>query len=271
MPQPSHRYTHGYSEAVLRAHRWRTAENCAGPLLRYLKPGMELLDVGSGAGTITCDLAERAVPTRVTALEVSDTALDLVRREAASRGLTNLAFTVGDCHELPIDDNTFDLVHAHQVLQHVTDPVKSLAEMARVCRPGGVVAITDADYGGFRWYPPSAALDRWLQLYEAVARENGGHPDAGRRLLSWARQAALSDVEVSSSAWCFATPQDRAWWSTTWAERFTDSAISQQLRESGLATQRELAEIAEAWHGWAAAEDGWFNVPHGTLLVHVHE
>jgi cyclopropane fatty-acyl-phospholipid synthase-like methyltransferase len=50
-------YTHGHHDSVLRSHRWRTAETSAGYLLPYLRPGMRLLDVGCGPGTITIDLA----------------------------------------------------------------------------------------------------------------------------------------------------------------------------------------------------------------------
>jgi ubiquinone/menaquinone biosynthesis C-methylase UbiE len=55
-------YTHGHHESVLRSHRWRTAENSAGYLLPFLAPGIRLLDVGCGPGTITLDLAARVAP-----------------------------------------------------------------------------------------------------------------------------------------------------------------------------------------------------------------
>src|SRR5699024_12402776 len=68
MPDPA--YTHGYSDAVLGSHRHRTAENSAAHLLPRLRAGMRLLDVGSGAGTITADLARLVGPEHLTALEV---------------------------------------------------------------------------------------------------------------------------------------------------------------------------------------------------------
>jgi SAM-dependent methyltransferase len=261
-------YTHGHHESVLRSHRWRTAENSAGYLLPHLRPGLRLLDVGCGPGTITLDLAERLGPDgHVTALEVSDEALDLVRAEAARRGVDPVEAVVGDAASLPLPDDSYDVVHAHQVLQHVADPVTVLREMRRVCRPGGLVAVRDSDYSAFAWWPRVPELDRWLELYLAVARGNEAEPDAGRRLLGWARQAGLTDVVAGSSTWCFADPEDRGWWGGLWADRVGESALAQQAVDRGLATTDELAELAAGWRTWAAAEDGWFSVLHGELLA----
>ncbi|MBV9292525.1 MAG: SAM-dependent methyltransferase, partial [Frankiales bacterium] len=69
MSSPGAGYTHGHHESVLRAHRWRTAENSAAYLLPELHAGLSVLDVGSGPGTITGDLAAIVLPGRVTALE----------------------------------------------------------------------------------------------------------------------------------------------------------------------------------------------------------
>jgi hypothetical protein len=138
--------------------------------------------------------------------------------------------------------------------------------MRRVVRPGGVVAVRDSDYSSFTWYPNDDRLVRWLALYQAIARANGGEPDAGRRLLSWARQVGFSDLESSASVWCFATPEERTWWGALWADRMTGSAIAQQAQQEGRATADELASIADAWREWAQADDGWFAVIHGEII-----
>src|SRR5437762_7380150 len=146
-------YTHGHHESVLRSHRWRTAENSAAYLLPHLTPGMSLLDVGCGPGTITVDLATRVAPGRVTAVEISSEVLELARAEAGSRGQGNIDFGVADIHALDFADGTFDVVHAHQVLQHVGDPDRALRELRRVCRPGGIVAARDSVYAALPWFP----------------------------------------------------------------------------------------------------------------------
>lgn len=266
MPSPRAVYTHGHHESVLRSHRWRTAENSDAYLLPSLRSGMDLLDVGCGPGTITVDLARIVGPGRVTALEHTDAALDLARREAESRRQGSVEFAVGDVHDLPFDAGTFDVVHAHQVLQHVHDPVQALREMRRVCRPGGLVAARDSDYAAFCWFPESESLDTWLRLYHAAARRDGGEPDAGRRLLGWAHAAGFEQVTATSSTWCFAAPEDREWWGGMWADRILHSEIAAQLRRDGLADDATLQEISAAWLAWAHEPDGWISLLHGEII-----
>ncbi|MEL5991170.1 class I SAM-dependent methyltransferase [Microbacterium phosphatis] len=260
-------YTHGHHESVLRSHRSRTAQNSAAYLLPLLTPTDRLLDLGAGPGTITVDLAERVA--QVTATEIGPDELALTRATAAEHGSTNIDFQVADVHALPFEDNTFDVAHAHQVLQHVADPVQALRELARVVRPGGIVAVRDSDYSAFAWWPRVPALDTWLELYLAATRANGGEPDAGRRLLSWAHAAGLEDVTATSSTWCYATPDEREWWGGMWAERILSSAIARQLLDAGLATPTDLQEISAGWRAWAAHPDGWFSLLHGELICRV--
>ena len=215
-------YTHGHAEPVLQSHRWRTAENSAGYLLPSLRPGLDLLDVGCGPGTITVDLAARVAPGRVVGIDVSADPLAEARAAAAAPGWTS-TFAVGDVYALAADDDSFDVVHAHQVLQHLTDPVAALREMARVCRPGGVIAVRDVDYGAFVTFPADEGLDRWLDLYYAVARRNGAEPDAGRRLLSWAHAAGLRDVIATTSSCATPRRPSGEWWGDSWAGRATSS------------------------------------------------
>ncbi|MDI5967226.1 methyltransferase domain-containing protein [Streptomyces sp. SL13] len=260
-------YTHGHHESVLRSHRWRTAENSAGHLLGHLRPGQRLLDVGCGPGTITADLAERVGPTgSVVAGDTSEEVLRAAERVCAERGLTNVAFRVLDTHALDLPDDSFDVVHAHQVLQHVHDPVLALREMRRVCVPGGVVAVRDADYRGFTWYPQLPELDAWLDLYQVCARANGGEPDAGRRLLSWARAAGFTEVTPGASTWCHADEADRAYWGGMWADRVLESALAEQAVRDGHATAQELQRLSDGWRRWAADPDGWLVVLHGEIL-----
>ena len=172
---------------------------------------------------------------------------------------------LGDVMALPFDDDSFDVVHAHQVFQHLADPVGALAQVRRVSRPGGLVAVRDAVYSAMCWFPRLEGMELWRRVYCATARANGGEPDAGSRLASWARAAGLPVEAATASTWCFATPEDRAWWSQTWALR-CQTSFGPRAVELGLASRQDLETMAQAWQEWGAEEDGWFAVVHGELL-----
>ena len=261
-------YTHGHHESVLRSHTWRTAENSSAYLLPHLRPGLALLDIGCGPGTITADLAELVAPGQAIGLDASAEVIAQAEAYAANRGITNLRCEVGDLFSLSYDDATFDVVHAHQVLQHLVDPGAALLEMRRVLRPGGVAAVRDSDYGAFVWAPAAGALDRWMELYLAVTARNRHNARIGPSLLGLAHAAGFDDVEVSSTCWTFADPESRHWWGGLWADRVRLSRFAEQAVEYGLSTTEELEEIAQAFLRWADAPDGVFVVPHVEILAH---
>ena len=263
------RYTHGHHPSVLRSHSNRTVENSAAYAAAEFRPGLRVLDVGSGPGTITADIARRVAPGLVVALEATSEAAQLTKREVHRQHITNVKVEVGDAHSLTFEGGSFDVVHAHQVLQHLHDPVQALREMGRVCKPGGKVAVRDSDYASFSWFPLMPELDEWLELYSRAARANGGEPDAGRRLLAWAHEAGFSDVVATSSTWCYATPETRNWWGHMWAERILRSALADQLLTERRATPADLQRISDGWLGWAADPDGWFSLLHGELVITV--
>jgi ubiquinone/menaquinone biosynthesis C-methylase UbiE len=262
------RYTHGHHEAVLRSHQWRTVENSAAYLIPRLSAGTRLLDVGCGPGTITLDFAARVAPAPVIGIDAAPAVIEIAEAERERRGTTNATFRTADVYALDMDDDSFDIVHAHQVLQHLADPVAALREMRRVCKPGGTVAARDSDYAAFTWYPADPQLAAWQTMYDTVARANRAEPNAGRFLLAWAHAAGFASdaVQPGASTWCYATPEDREWWGELWADRVTKSAIAAQAVEIGAATEADLHEMAAAWRRWAAEPDGWFAILHGEIL-----
>jgi SAM-dependent methyltransferase len=261
-------YTHGHQEAVLRSHRWRTVENSAAYLLPHLAPGTGLLDVGCGPGTLTVDLATRVAPGRILAVDTSTEVVEEARAHADERGVRNVDIVAGDFRDLDIRHGGFDVVHAHQVLQHLREPVGALRDMARLARPGGLVAARDSDYGAMVWSPASEGIDRWREVYMAVTERNGADANAGRHLLGWAQAAGLREIAYSTSTWTFATPDERTWWSDLWAERIVSSSLADQAVDYGVASPDELADIAEAWRAWATQPDGVFVVVHGEIVGH---
>lgn len=264
---PNDRYLHGHHESVLQSHEWRTAENSAAYLLDHLTVGAHVLDVGSGPGTITVDIAERVFPGTVTGLDVAPEMKARAEAYAESRGCQNAQFRVGDAYNIDAEDGSYDIVHAHQVLQHLANPAAALGEMMRVLKPGGILAVRDVIYSSTSWSPENDGLRLWLKIYLAAAHYSGGDPDIGRRLHALAIEAGASSVVSSASAWCFSTPSERDWWGTSWATRATESGFTHNALESGEARVEDLERIADAWRQWAADDRGWLAMMHGEIIA----
>ncbi|KAK3816507.1 MAG: S-adenosyl-L-methionine-dependent methyltransferase [Benniella sp.] len=94
---------------------------------------------------------------RVVGVDYTPEPLNDARAFAIQQGVTNIEFQVGDIHALNFPDNTFDIVHVHQGLQHVADPVQALREMGRVAKPGGIVAARETAIGSM--YPELPSLE----------------------------------------------------------------------------------------------------------------
>lgn len=264
---PRERYTHGHHESVLKSHSWRTIANSAAYLEPWLTPSASVLDVGCGPGTITVEFASRVAPGRVVGLDAAPDVIAQAAVLAAQGDLENAEFLVGDAYALPFPEGSFDVVHAHQTLQHVADPVAVLREMRRVCVPGGVVAVRDVDYASIVCYPDTPGLRTWLALYDAVHRSNGGEPNAGRRLKAWAMEAGFEEVTSSASVWSFSDDADREWWGSMWEVRVLKSAFAGDAMGKGLADQETLEAISAAWRAWADEPTAWVAMTHGEVIA----
>ena len=262
-------YTHGHQKAVVAQHSLRTADSCAAYLLPHLNTDDVVLDVGCGPGSISLGLARAVADGSVVAIDISDDVLDSARTATHDAGITNLRFDTGDVYSLAAADSSYDVVHAHQLLQHLTRPVEALREMRRVTCPGGKVAVRDADYGSFIHAPHDPALDEWLAMYHAVAYANHAEPDAGRHLLRWCREAGFAEVEITSQTWTFADEAGRINWGDSWAERTLETALGAQAVEYGIATRDDLERMADAWRRWARRPDGVYLLTHVAALATV--
>ena len=222
------RYSHGHHDSVLRSHRWRTAQNSAAFLLPHLNQDMVLLDVGCGPGTVTLDLARILHAGHVTGIDIAGDVIDIARAGLNESDVTNVDFAIDDVYRLSFADASFDVVYAHQILQHLSAPVDALSQMRRVLRTTGLLAVRESDYGAFSWSPDDPILDRWMAIYQALTRKNGADANAGRHLHAWVREAGFSSIEVSTSNWTFYRPEERKWWGELWADRVGHSEFARQ-------------------------------------------
>ncbi len=187
-------YLHGYSEEHRAFLAGRTAEREAAFFLPYLRPGMRLLDCGSGMGALTTSLAEYISPGEVTGIERDPRQVEAARAWAAQKKISNVRFISGDINQIPYPDQSFDAAFAYTVLEHVRDPLAILREMQRVLKPGGVIGICDPDYKTMIQEPATPLIDD-LRRFMLKFSEEHGSPYYSARLRSFLLEAGFSRTE----------------------------------------------------------------------------
>jgi ubiquinone/menaquinone biosynthesis C-methylase UbiE len=191
-------YTPGYSAPVLSFMRQRTAEEHARFFLPSLANGFHLLDAGCGPGTITLGLARHVAPGHVIGIDIEDSQF-AGSREQAKRESLNVDFRKADMYQLPFEDEVFDAVFSHAVLQHLKDPLAALTELRRVLKPGGVIGIGALDMGGILIDAESEGPAQGLAAYMANRAKGEGDPYIGRKLARLLRKAGFRVEQMTPS------------------------------------------------------------------------
>jgi len=184
----------------------RTASQEAAFLVSYLRPGMKLLDVGCGPGSITLGLAEIVAPGQVVGIDIQSAQVEQAR--AAARGIASVRFEVADIYGLPFPDASFDAAFANGVVMHLREPVRALAELRRVLRPGGIAGVRDPDFGASLYAPTTPLLERWLALRVQVRQHNGGDPFLSRHYRRLLLEAGFVRAEAGASVDSAGSPEE---------------------------------------------------------------
>lgn len=165
-----------------------------------LAPGSSAIDVGCGALGILSLLCDRVGPGgRVVGVDRERRILDAAREVVAARGLP-AEILQGDATGLDLPAGEFDFVHARTLLLNVQKPARVVAEMIRIARPGGVIALQEPDSSGWVCDPPHPAWDAFVAELVAAYRRNGKTFDMGRRIARLLRDAGLANVQVRATA-----------------------------------------------------------------------
>lgn len=188
------RYTPGHTAGATTFMAARDLESHGFFLSPLLQRGFHVLDVGCGPGTITAGIAEAVFPGTVTAVDAAPGTLNYARRLAEGREIMNLHFAGASAYELPFAAESFDLVFAHALLEHLRDPRRALREFHRVTCPGGFAAVCSPDWDAFELDGASARVDRAIEAYRDLQEENGGDTRAGARLRGWLHEAGFTPL-----------------------------------------------------------------------------
>jgi SAM-dependent methyltransferase len=172
--------------------------------------GQRVLDVGCGPGALSTELVQRLGPDAVVAVDPSETFVD-----AARERLPGVTVARAPAEHLPFPDDSFDTAIAQLVVHFMADPVAGLAEMARVTRPGGVVAACVWDHAGGQgplstFWDAARVLDPDVDDESDLAGAREGH------LRELFEAAGLSEIEDTALTVTVEHPSFKEWW-----ERFT--------------------------------------------------
>ena len=267
----SSNYTQGYSNYTVATHQLRTAEVDAAFLLPHIKKTDHILDVGCGPGTITTGLAKYASEGTIVGVDISTTVLQKAKTLATeanvpTQGPGSVVFEEGNIVEkLAYPNDTFDIVYASQVFGHLPPPdlpLRALAEIRRVLKPGGILATRDGMAQHF--YPQSLDLDRlWGHILARALHK--GEPDAdptGTRMPALFRKAGFDadggKVHIGAGARVFSGLETRKWlaWRTT-GQLQPGDPFRQSWMDAGI-SEDEIQETLSAVGKWSETEDAYF-------------
>ncbi|MCI4363354.1 MAG: class I SAM-dependent methyltransferase [Thermoplasmata archaeon] len=200
MPSEEHYVLRGGKEGydrlmVLARERWSDTRN----LLQRagLVPGMRCLDLGCDGGAVSLEIARLVAPGgTVTGIDMDGTSLELARRAAIEHGLPNVEFRKFNANDWN-EPETYDVIYTRFLLHHLGEPVDTLRRMWAGVRPGGVVVVEDADFGGWCSDPPNDGFDFFVRTYAEALRKSGGDPNTGRSLRRYFLQGGIPEPELA--------------------------------------------------------------------------
>ncbi|HTU18270.1 MAG TPA: methyltransferase domain-containing protein [Gemmataceae bacterium] len=162
--------------------------------LLELESGQHVLDVGCGTGEDARTMAQRVAPGgRVVAMDGSQSMIATARQRAEGCGLP-VEFQVGDIHQLPFADNSFDAARADRIFMHLESPAQALREMMRVVRPGGRVLVYEVDFETLTVDHPDRQRSRAIVNTWCDGFRNGW---LGRHIPSLFRETGMDEVRIT--------------------------------------------------------------------------
>jgi SAM-dependent methyltransferase len=164
---------------------------------RYRLPAKaRIADIGCGSGEITSRLAARYPDAELVGVDILEGSVAYARKRHAALA-PRVQFEQGDAFELRFSGGEFDLVVCRHMTQAVPEPQRVLAELRRICRPGGWVHVLSEDYGMI--HAPAGKVDPdrlWHEGVIAFARATGSDARIGRSTWSLMKQLDFEDLHV---------------------------------------------------------------------------
>jgi len=258
-------YRLGYSEGFLRFMEGRADAATFAHVAQHVEPGMSVLDVVFWSGAITVNLAELSGTGAVVGIDREGSQFARAREQAEQRGLSNVSFQTGSAYELPFEDGHFDIVTENALLMHLSEPERALAEMVRVLKPGGLVAVRDPFLSGFFRHastpcPVEGGTARLMQAILESQRKHGADYDCGIKHRERLNAAGLLNVDQGASPLVFGNEERLRFLKEHGrggGDRLRD--LSQDACDDGLLSQAEVDAYVD-WRLHTLDDPGAFDL-----------
>lgn len=238
-------YTFGYSPAAVGMMESRSADKNARFFLDHLKPGMQVLDIGCGPGSITVGLAAAVTPGQAVGVDIEPSQVALGKDRAASLGLDNCRFETGSVYDLPLADDSMDAIFGHTILMQFGELDPVLAEVKRVLKPGGLVGFREVDFGASLYHSETSAMGFVMRTLRRTILHNDGNPDIGRALPAILTNAGFEILSAAATYACAATPAAKAGMYATTAQLWDQADFVAQAESLGWIDPAERSAMAK--------------------------
>jgi ubiquinone/menaquinone biosynthesis C-methylase UbiE len=240
-------YAPGYGRDAVSMMSARTAAERATFAQPLFGPGMWVVDLGCGPGSITLGLAAES---RVTGVDVDADQVAMARSMARRAGRSTVDFVAASAYALPFADGSVDVAFSHALFEHLAAPPDALAELRRVLKPGGRLALSTSDWSKARLRPKTANVDAALRGHYLLRRQAGGNPFAGRVIAEQCAAAGFTEIVSRARYRSDMSYRDLA----KYVEARLEAAIAEPGRD-----RDQLASAARSAGVWTRGGDGDFS------------
>ncbi len=223
--------------------------------LAGIKPGMQCVDLGCGAGDTTFLLAKLVGDKgHVTGIDINKNIIKTCKQRAREKDSKNTKFLVRSVYDTKLKEHDYDLVFSRFLFQHLTKPESAILEMSRIAKEKGVLVVEELDHGFWLCYPFESNLEKLRNVYVELLQLNGSDPFVARKLYGIFRKLGFQSNVATYTATV-----------TTDKEQFNNlgvqlaETLQPQIIKNDLMSKKEFAGMLEGIRKYS-------NNPHGFVL-----
>jgi len=261
---------HGVTPGLRRDYADRTANHQAAFVLPYLNPGMNLLDVGYGPGTITIGLAKTVAPGNVIGIDHDSHNIEEAKMLASDENVTNVKFMSGDALNLPFEKEMFDAVFENNMFVHLAERAsQATTEIYRVLKPGGFFAARDANADAVVWSHQTELMKQFDRFFHRWHKSRGSDISLGKKLPAIIRESGFTNTIKSLSADTKGEPEA----TRSHAEimvALLDGPLGQMILDKTWADEATITEMKDDIRHWGEHPDAFFANVHVEVIGWKH-